>query len=78
MSVKKTYNFSPLNSWMESYVNKGNFLGSSILVGLGNNIIHQHFCGFRDKANTKPFDFNTVMKGVFSSVLFNHWRLKDV
>ena len=62
MSVKKTYNFSPLNSWMESYVNKGHFLGSSILVGLENNIIHQHFCGFRDKANTKPFDINTVIR----------------
>ena len=62
MLVKKTYNFSPLNSWMESYVNKGHFLGSSILVALENNIIHQHFCGFRDKANTKPFDVNTVIR----------------
>ena len=47
---------------MESYVNKGHFLGSSILVALENNIIHQHFCGFRDKANTKPFDINTVIR----------------
>ena len=62
MSVKKTYDFSPVNSWMESYVNKGHFLGSSILVALENNIIHKHFCGFRDGANTKPFDFNTVIR----------------
>ena len=62
MSVKKTYDFSPVNSWMESYVNKGHFLGSSILVALENNIIHKHFCGFRDGANTKPFDFNTLIR----------------
>ena len=62
MLVKKTYDFSPLNSWMEAYVNKGHFLGSSVLVALENNIIHQHFCGFRDKANTKPFDVNTVIR----------------
>ena len=54
MSVKKTYDFAPVNSWMESYVNKGHFLGSSILVALENNIIHEYFCGFRNKANTKP------------------------
>ena len=62
MSVKKTYDFSPVNSWMESYVNKGHFLGSSILVALENNIIHKHFCGFRDRANTKTFDFNTLIR----------------
>ncbi len=62
MLLKKAYDFLPVNSWMDSYVYEGKFLGSSILVAKKNKIIHKYYCGFRDKANTEPFDLNTLIR----------------
>ena len=45
----KNFDFSPVNSWMESYISEEKFVGCSLLVALDNDIIHKHYSGFRNK-----------------------------
>ena len=58
----KDFDFSPINSWMESYVSEEKFAGCSLLIASGNEIIHKHYSGFRNKKKAQPFDFDTVVR----------------
>ena len=58
----KDFDFSPINSWMESYVSEEKFTGCSLLIASGNEIIHKHYSGFRNKKKAQPFDFDSVVR----------------
>ncbi len=58
----KDFDFFPINSWMESYVSEEKFTGCSLLIASGNEIIHKHYSGFRNKKKAQPFDFDTVVR----------------
>ena len=63
--MKHIYDFSPLNSWMASYVDEEKFFGSSVLVAIEDNILHKNQIGKRRKDQATPFDFDTVIR-IFS------------
>ena len=58
----KNFDFSSVNSWMESYISEEKFVGCSLLVALDNEIIHKHYSGFKNKKNVHPFDFESVVR----------------
>ena len=58
----KDFDFSPINSWMESYVSEEKFAGCSLLIASGDKIIHKYYSGFRNKKKAQPFDFNSVVR----------------
>ena len=60
--MEKRFDFSPVNQWMKSYVEKQWFVGSSVLVAVRGNILFKNHCGLRRRGMSDPFDFDTVAR----------------
>lgn len=56
----KNLDFSLVNSWMKSYVDKHKFVGCSALVAVEEDLVYKNHCGLRKKNGIDPFDFDTV------------------
>lgn len=56
---------SRIDTWMQSYVDRGRYPGSTFLLAQGGNVIHRATCGHMDVAAKTPFAEDTIVR-IFS------------
>lgn len=54
-----------IDDWMQSYVEKGRYPGSTFLLAQGGKTVHRASCGNRDTATNTPFEEDTITR-IFS------------